>query len=111
MLDVSGRILLQRAAPPDVLADVFSLLESLMNVGLCVGVVLVPVLVRLSGVRLALLGTAGFFLVLVAVTWIFHSAPDQRIALLKNLAIMGGLLQVMAFGPGEFSLDGRERTK
>jgi uncharacterized membrane protein YphA (DoxX/SURF4 family) len=48
---------------------------------------------------------------LVAVTWIFNSAPDQRIALLKNLAIMGGLLQVMAFGPGELSLDGREKPR
>jgi uncharacterized membrane protein YphA (DoxX/SURF4 family) len=54
-------------------------------------------------------GTAALIGFLVAVTWIFHSAPDQRIALLKNLAIMGGLLQVMAFGPGELSLDGRER--
>jgi len=51
---------------------------------------------------------AGF---LVAVTWIFHASADQRIQLLKNLAIMGGLLQVAAFGPGELSLDGRERPR
>jgi putative oxidoreductase len=48
---------------------------------------------------------------LVAVTWIFHSTPDQKIQLLKNLAIIGGLLQIVAFGPGEMSLDGRDRTK
>ncbi|MDD5657207.1 MAG: DoxX family protein [Elusimicrobia bacterium] len=48
---------------------------------------------------------------LVAVTWIFHSSPDQRIQLLKNLAIMGGLLQVAACGAGEISLDGRERPR
>ena len=38
-------------------------------------------------------------------------AGDQRIALLKNLAIMGGLLQVMAYGPGDLSLDGREKAR
>ena len=48
---------------------------------------------------------------LAAVTWIFYAAADQRILLLKNLAIMGGLLQVMAFGAGELSLDGRERPR
>ncbi len=44
---------------------------------------------------------------LLVVTGIFYSAPDQRIQLLKNLAILGGLLQIAAFGPGEWSLDGR----
>jgi putative oxidoreductase len=60
---------------------------------------------------LARWGAAGLVGFLVAATWIFHSAPDQRIQLLKNLAIMGGLLQVVAFGPGDMSLDGRERAK
>ena len=32
---------------------------------------------------------AGFLMI---VTWIFYAAPDQRIQLLKNFAIMGGLL-------------------
>jgi len=56
-------------------------------------------------------GAAALIGFLVTATWIFHSAPDQRIALLKNLAIMGGLLQIMAFGPGELSLDGREKPR
>ena len=56
-------------------------------------------------------GAAALIGFLVTATWIFHSAPDQRIALLKNLAIMGGLLQVMAFGPGALSLDGREKPR
>ncbi|HAM35343.1 MAG TPA: hypothetical protein DEB40_11235 [Elusimicrobia bacterium] len=56
-------------------------------------------------------GAVSLFGFLVAATWIFHSAADQRIQLLKNLAIMGGLLQVAAFGPGELSLDGRDRSK
>ena len=46
---------------------------------------------------------AGF---IVAATWIFHTAPDQRIQLLKNLAILGGLLNLIARGPGGISLEG-----
>ncbi len=56
-------------------------------------------------------GAASLVGFLVAATWIFHAGPDQRNALLKNLAIMGGLLQVLGFGPGDFSLDGRERPR
>jgi putative oxidoreductase len=47
---------------------------------------------------------AGF---VIAATWAFHTGPEQRIHLLKNLAIIGGLLQVVAFGPGGLSLEGR----
>ena len=56
-------------------------------------------------------GAAALIGFLVAATWIFHTAPDQRIALLKNLAIIGGLLQVMAYGPGALSLDGGDKPR
>ena len=49
---------------------------------------------------------AGF---IVAATWVFHTAPDQRIQLLKNLAILGGLLNLIAQGPGDISLEGAGR--
>ena len=49
VFDVTGRILLQRAAPPQVLGQVFALLESLMGVGLTFGAIFVPALVGLSG--------------------------------------------------------------
>ena len=51
-------------------------------------------------------GAAGLSAFLIAATWVFHTAPDQRIQLLKNLAILGGLLHVVAFGPGPISLEG-----
>lgn len=51
-------------------------------------------------------GAAALAGYLVAATVIFHSAPDQRIQLLKNMAIVGGLLNLMAFGPGPISLEG-----
>lgn len=56
------------------------------------------------------LGAASLALFLIAATYVFHGTPDQRIHLLKNLAILGGLLQVMAFGPGAMSLEGRARS-
>lgn len=50
---------------------------------------------------------AAFVLVAAVV---FHLGPDQRVHLLKNLAIVGGLLQVVAWGPGDLSLEGRGRA-
>lgn len=51
-------------------------------------------------------GAAGLAVFLVAATWVFHTGPDQRIQLLKNLAILGGLLNLIAQGPGGVSLEG-----
>jgi len=98
VLDVTGRILLQRAAPPDVLADVFSLLESLMNVGLAFGSIIVPVLVGLSGARAALIGTGVVFLLVIVATWrklrlVDDAAdvPHVEIRLLQSIPIFARL--------------------
>ena len=42
-----------------------------------------------------------------AASFIFHQGPEQRIHLLKNFAVIGGLLQVAAYGSGGLSLEGR----
>ncbi len=78
----------------------------------CAAAILVE---SLGGISLALgfysrWGAAALSGFLVAATWIFHTTPDQRIHLLKNLAILGGLFQVMAFGPGALSFEGRGQT-
>jgi hypothetical protein len=98
VFDVTGRILLQRAAPPQVLGQVFALLESLMDTGLAFGAILVPVLVGLSGARVALVGTALLFFVLVALAWrrlrtIDDSAdvPQVQIQLLRSIPIFSPL--------------------
>lgn len=52
-------------------------------------------------------GAAVLAAFVVVATWIFHGGDAQRIHLLKNLAIIGGLLQIMAFGPGAMSFEGR----
>ncbi len=75
---------------------------------LCVGAIMVE---ALGAIALILgyktrWGAAGLAVFLVAATWVFHTAPDQRIHLLKNLAILGGLLTLIARGPGGISLEG-----
>jgi putative oxidoreductase len=55
------------------------------------------------------------FLYLIPTTLIFHNfwalqgaaRGDNQIHFLKNIAIMGGLLMVSAYGPGKLSIDGR----
>jgi len=55
----------------------------------------------------------AFFLFLIPVTLVFHTSSSnpaqaqQMIQLLKNIAIMGGMLHVVAYGAGAWSLDGR----
>jgi putative oxidoreductase len=57
--------------------------------------------------RIVALILAGFAL---AAALAFHnkfSDPNEMIHFLKDMAIIGGLLQVTAFGPGSVSLDAR----
>src|SRR6185503_248556 len=56
------------------------------------------------------------FLFLIPTTFIFHNfwsveaahRPMQTLQFMKNLCIMGGVLYVMAFGAGPFSIDNRK---
>jgi putative oxidoreductase len=59
------------------------------------------------------LGAIGLVVYLIVTTYVFHhfwnmAAPDrglQMTTFFKNLAIMGGLGMLVAFGPGRYSLD------
>jgi putative oxidoreductase len=63
----------------------------------------------------ARLAAVVLLLFLIPTTLVFHSnlvvpqVQDQTTQLLKNLAIMGGLLMLAAHGPGAASLDARRR--
>ena len=61
LLDVSGRMLLQRSAPQEALASVFALLEVLAGLGLLVGSLLVQVLVAVADVRAAAIAVGAVF--------------------------------------------------
>ena len=53
---------------------------------------------------------AGLAVFSIATALVFHNQlgdQNQFIHFFKNLAMAGGLLQVVAFGAGRFSLDGR----
>ena len=79
----------------------------------------IAVAVELLGGILLLVGfkarwaALAIFLFLIPTTFIFHAywavPPEQVMAqqgsFMKNLAIMGGMLMVWAFGPGRLALD------
>jgi putative oxidoreductase len=77
----------------------------------------VAVLVEVGGSLLLICGYRARLVALmlalfsVATALAFHTAfadQNQMIHFLKNLAMAGGLLQVVAFGAGAFSLDARK---
>lgn len=82
--------------------------------------IVVAIIVELGGglmialgwkTRLAALAT---FLFLIPVTYYFHTNfadPMQMTMFLKNLSIMGAMLMIAAYGPGQYSLDEMMKKK
>lgn len=77
-------------------------------------------LVELAGSFLLVLGLRTRWAVvllgiaLIPATFVYHFSmgeEDQIVHLLKNTSILGGLLLVGAFGPGELSLDARRAKR
>lgn len=81
------------------------------------------IIVELVGGILLIIGwqargaAAALFLFVILTTFIFHTfwtvepaqQSMQQIQFMKNIAIMGGMLYVMAFGAGPLSLDNRRQ--
>lgn len=98
VFDTTGRTLLQRSAPPEAIAGVFSVLESLMDFGLATGAIVVRVALTIGGIRAALIAPAVCACVLMAVLWrrlrnIDASAtiPQVEIQLLRSISIFAAL--------------------
>jgi MFS family permease len=77
IFDVSGRTLLQRSAPSDAVAGLFSVLEALMDLGIVLGAVLVQVTITLGGIRAALLAPAVAAGFVMLVLWTRLRRLDQ----------------------------------
>jgi putative oxidoreductase len=90
---------------PEVLAWLAVLVELGLGLALLVG----------FKARWAALGLAIFVLVITPIFHGYWAMPEaqqmmQKQAFWKNIAVLGGLLMVAAFGPGRLSIDGRRRT-
>jgi len=48
------------------------------------------------------------FATLIPITFVIHIAPDHVGPLLKNVAILGGLIHFFVRGPGDYALSSRE---
>jgi MFS family permease len=98
LVDVSGMTLMQRAAPDDVLARVFGVLESLLLLTVGLGAVVAPLLVNWLGDRGALIVAGVLLPILVVPAWprltAIDEAPhvsEERLDLLRGNAIFGPL--------------------
>ena len=97
VVDVAGRTLLQRLAPPEALGRVFGLLESVSMAGLALGSVIAPLFVALAGgggafVCLALLLPLSMLLVFRSLLAADHAVlPIVEIARLRALPFFAPL--------------------
>jgi MFS family permease len=97
VVDVAGRTLLQRIAPPETLARVFGLLEAVSMAGLAVGSALAPIFVALAGGRWAFVCVgavlpAGMLVVLGSLLAADNAVrPVVEIARLRALPIFSPL--------------------
>jgi MFS family permease len=97
LVDVSGLTLLQRAAPDDVRARVFGVLESVFLGTIGIGAILAPLLTTALSARGALIAAGGGLSLLVLLFWrplsSFDAAavPESELALLRGIPIFASL--------------------
>jgi MFS family permease len=98
LVDVSGMTLLQRAAPEEVLARVFGVLESLLFFAPALGALIAPFLLDWLGTRGALIVAGALLPLIVIPAWPKLNAidravhiPVERIALLQRSPIFAPL--------------------
>jgi MFS family permease len=98
LVDVSGMTLMQRAAPDEVLARVFGVLESLLLLTVGLGALVAPFLLDWLGTRGALIVAGALLPLLVVPAWPQLTAidrdgrvPEEQLALLRGNAIFAPL--------------------
>jgi MFS family permease len=98
LVDVSGMTLMQRAAPDEVLARVFGVLESLLLLTVGLGALVAPFLLDWLGTRGALIVAGALLPLLIVPAWPHLTAidrdgrvPEEQLALLRGNAIFAPL--------------------
>jgi hypothetical protein len=98
IVDFSAVTLLQRAINDEVLAKVFSVLQSLFVGSIGLGAALAPILVAAIGIRGALLASGVVLPVLAAVLWRrlapldeLHLVGEELVSLLRSVSILAPL--------------------
>ena len=99
LIDLTSRMLLQRATPPEALAPIFGAIELFAGVGMILGSIGAQLLIAVAGVEAALIGLAVFFALLLAMTWRSLDVADDSadipvvaISLLRRLPAFAPLL-------------------
>jgi len=98
-LDVAGRTLLQRIAPPEALARVFGLLEGVSMAGLAVGSVAAAAFVAVAGGRGAFVGAAAALPLAAAVVLRSLLACDSAVLPIVEIARLRALPIFAPLGP------------
>jgi MFS family permease len=98
LVDVAGLTLLQRAAPDEVRARVFGVLESVFLGTIAIGAILAPLLTSALGARGALIAAGGGLSALVLLLWrplsaadVTAAAPESTLTLLRGIPIFAPL--------------------
>jgi MFS family permease len=98
LIDVVGRILLQRVVADRLLSRIFGVLEGVSMAAQAAGMALVPVVAALVGPRPTFVAFGLFMPLLVAGVWrglkridAIHSVAEERLPLVRSLAIFAPL--------------------
>jgi MFS family permease len=98
-VDSSAITLLQRAAPDEVRARVFGVLEGLIWGSIGIGAALVPALIALLGIRGTLVATGLLLPSLTALTWTRIVRLDEAAAPPADLALLRGVPVLAPLAP------------
>jgi MFS family permease len=98
LLNLTSRMLLQRATPPEAAAGVFAAIELFSGIGMVVGSIGTQLLIAAGGVDAALVGLGIFFAMLLLLTWRPLARADDSadipvvaISLLRRVPVFSSL--------------------
>ena len=97
LLNLTSRMLLQRATPPEATAGIFAALELLIGVGMVLGSLITQLLIAAGGVDTALIGLGTVFAILLLATRRSLSEADASADI--PLVAISLLRRIPAFNP------------